>query len=98
MGVASIADKPQRRNRDGSGRAAARTAKQPSGETSATSTHTTHEAPAADASLPAGTLFAATMLSSGMATNDAALTELRIRRNRDWTPPESILRLRDKTI
>jgi hypothetical protein len=33
-----------------------------------------------------------------MSISDAALTELRIRRNRDWSPPESILRLRDKTI
>ena len=53
---------------------------------------------ALDESLPAGTLFAATILSATLPVHQAALTELHIRRNRDWTPPESILHLRDKTI
>jgi hypothetical protein len=98
MGVASIADRQPRRNRGGSSRTAKldaeAAAKAPPSPTSAQA----HAAPAADESLPAGTLFAATVLSSGMSISDAALTELRIRRNRDWSPPESILRLRDKTI
>jgi hypothetical protein len=97
MGVASIADRQPRRNRGGSSRAAAHAA-DAAAKPAAAAPAQAHAAPAANETLPPGTLFAATMLSSGMSVSDAALTELRIRRNRDWTPPESILRLRDKTI
>lgn len=97
MGVASIADKQPRRNRGGSTRAAAHAA-EAAAKPSALAPVQAHAVSGTDESLPAGTLFAAAMLSSGMPISEAALTELRIRRNRDWSPPESILRLRDKTI
>ena len=97
MGVASIADKQPRRQKSGSPRATSRKA-------AVTETATANPAAASravsalDESLPAGTLFAATILSATLPVHQAALTELHIRRNRDWTPPESILHLRDKTI
>jgi hypothetical protein len=99
MGVASIADKQPRRNKSPARASSRKTASAEAGTARpAASPLHAHSAPAADESLPSGTLFAATILSSGMPLSQAGLTELRIRSNRDWRPPESILRLRDKTI
>lgn len=49
-----------------------------------------------DESLPASTLFAATLFANGM-RQSGAKPEIPLRRTQ-WAPPDSGLRLRDKTI
>lgn len=98
MGVASIADKQPRRQRSGATRISARATAAKATEPNGLLPEQPAFTPASDESLPPGTLFTAAVLSSGIAPGEATLAELRIRRNRGWSPPESILRLRDKTI
>jgi hypothetical protein len=48
--------------------------------------------------VPAATLFAATLLANELPRQPVTADELKLATGQGWTPPESVLRLKDKTI
>ncbi|HEY4199847.1 MAG TPA: hypothetical protein VGM83_04735 [Devosiaceae bacterium] len=99
MGISSITDKQSRRSAATPGRRSSKTSPTaPSPDLPAAPDPASIVLPSEDETLPAGTLFAAAVLSAQLPAYPASLDQIQLRQNRDWTPPESTLRLTDKTI
>jgi len=58
----------------------------------------TAPAPAKDDLVPAETLFATALLANELPRQPVTADELKLATGQGWTPPESSLRLKDKTI